>query len=276
MTELSGTAATTRLLWVNPVHTAAYDAEMAGNLGALVGPSVEVDVLSFDPPGPTHLEFATHGVAVGNRLLSAIRWAREDRYDAVCIGCFYDPGLRAARELAGTMAVTAPAEACMHTATVLGSRVCVLVANPDCTAEAREAVERTGLGGRVASYRSLGMRVHDFQESPERTRARMLEQARAAIESDGADVVVLGCTLEYGLGESVQRELGVPVLDATSTPLTFAEYLVSLGRRGQWYASGLDYRPPPDAELDWLPPAQRPGPLTAAATDPAAAETAGR
>lgn len=251
----------TRVLWVNPVHTPAYDSAIADNLGALAGPGATVDVLSFDPPGPTHLEYAAHGAAVGPALLAAVRWARRDGYDALCIGCFYDPGLRAARELAGTMVVTAPAEACLHTATVLGSRVSVLVANRTCTAEAREAVERTGLGGRVVSYRSLDMRVHDFQQTPELTRNRMLDQARIATESDGADVVVLGCTLEYGLGESVQRELGVPVLDATSTPLTFAEYLVSLGRRCGSYASRLDYQSPPDSELGWLPPGDPPGPL---------------
>lgn len=254
------------MLWVNPVHSAGHDAQMADNFRRLVGPSTAVDVLSFDPPGPTHLEYATHGAAVAAPLLSAVRWARRVGYDALCIGCFYDPGLRAARELAGTMVVTAPAEACMHSATVLGSRVSVLIANPDCRAEAREAVERTGLGARVVSYRSLDMRVHDFQESPERTRDRMLQQARIAIESDGADALVLGCTLEYGLGESAQRELGVPVLDATSTPVTFAEYLVALGRRGQWYASRLDYQPPPDGEFAWLPAAERPGPLTEAPT----------
>jgi len=247
------------ILWVNPVHTPAYDAEIARTLRAT---GAEVDVLSFAPPGPTHLEYATHGLAVAAPLLSAVRWARAEGYAALCIGCFYDPGLRAAREIAGPMVVTAPAEACLHSAAPLGSRVSVLVANRTCVAEAREAVERTGLGGRVASYRSLDMRVHDFQESPDRTRERMLAASRTAVEEDGADVLVLGCTLEFGLGDAVQRELGVPVLDATVTTVAFAAYLADLAGRFGWRPSRLDYECPPEEEIGWLPPATAPGPVT--------------
>lgn len=251
-----------RILWINPVHTSEYDTEMAANLNAITDDATTVDVVSFDPPGPRHLEFATHGAAIAPRLLSTVRWAKQAGYDAATIGCFYDPGLRAAREIAGEMVVTAPAEACLHTATVLGGKVSILVANRTCMAEIREAAERVGLAHQVASYRDLDMRVSDFQADTDSTVERILAHSRDAVTRDGADVVVLGCTLEYGLGQQVQREIGVPVLDATSTPVVFAEYLVSLGRRFGWHASGLDYQPPPADEQEWLPAAILCGPIT--------------
>lgn len=253
----------TRILWINPVHSAAHDETMAASLQNFTADTTSVDVLSFDPPGPTHLEYATHAQAVAAPLLSAIRWAREKDYDAVCVGCFYDPGLRAAREVAGRMAVTAPAQACLHTAATLGSRVSIMVANRTCLAETRDAAASAGCAGLVASYRSLEMRVHDFQEDPGLARERLRTEAYHAIYHDQADVIVLGCTLEFGLGEALQDELGVPVLDATLTTVAFAEYLSSLEQRAGWHASAVDYQEPPEIERAWLPGAHCPGPLTA-------------
>jgi allantoin racemase len=42
---------------------------------------------------------------------------------------------------------------------------------------------------------------------------KYLQTARAAVEEDGADVIVLGCAGMTGLNRKIQKELGIPVLD---------------------------------------------------------------
>ncbi|GAA2353193.1 hypothetical protein [Streptomyces violaceusniger] len=41
-----------RILWVNPLCTDAYDKALAESFSDAVGPETSVDVVSFDRPGP--------------------------------------------------------------------------------------------------------------------------------------------------------------------------------------------------------------------------------
>lgn len=257
---------TTRILWVNPVHTATYDAEMAAELNDNVGPATQVDVVSFGAAGPEHLEYSAYELTVAPTLLSCIRWAEADGYDALVVGCFYDPGMRAAREVTNRMVVTAPAEACLRTAATLGERVAILVGRRKWVPEMHENVVRYGMADRLASFRPLELGVHDFQADPNLTYARMREQAGRAVDEDGADVVVLGCTMEFGFCRRLQDELGVPVLDAVLTPIAYAEHLATLAERFGWrHSKKVGYQAPPAGEHSWLPAATCPGPVTTGA-----------
>jgi allantoin racemase len=64
-----------------------------------------------------------------------------------------------------------------------------------------------------------------------------LTEGRQAIEQDGAEVIILGCTAEYGFHETMQAELGVPVIDAVLAPFKFAEFLAETARKLGWYPS---------------------------------------
>jgi len=81
------------------------------------------------------------------------------------------------------------------------------------------------------------MGVYDFQKDPHQTECRMLEEARQAVEQDGAEAIILGCTIEFGVFRTLQKEIGVPELDATITPLNFAELKAELHQRYSWPAS---------------------------------------
>jgi allantoin racemase len=48
---------------------------------------------------------------------------------------------------------------------------------------------------------------------------------------------ILGCTAEYGFHETMQAELGVPVIDAVLAPFKMAEFLAETARRFGWYPS---------------------------------------
>ena len=153
------------------------------------------------------------------------------------------------------MSVTAPAEACLHIATTLGERVSILVGRSKWIPEMQENVSRYGFGDRLASFRVLGMSVEEFQRDPACTEERILEEARLAVDRDGADVVVLGCTIEFGFYQQVQKEIGVPVIDAIVAPLRYAEFLADIRDRHGWaHSKRLGYERPDQAEMDaWVP-----------------------
>ncbi len=244
-----------RILWVNPVGTSAYDAPIGEALRSEARPETRIDVASFPAPGPQHLEYNAYEMVMAAKTVGAIRWAEQQGYDAAVIGCFYDPFLRAAKEIATTMAVTAPAEACLHIANTLGERVSILVGRHKWIPEMHENVAKYGFADRLASFRVLRMTVSEFQQDPACTEERILEEARLAVEQDGADVIVLGCTIEFGFYQKVQKELGVPVVDAIVAPLRYAEFLADIADRHGWtHSKAGGFEGPALEEMDsWVP-----------------------
>ncbi len=244
-----------RILWINPVGTNSYDAPIGAALRSEAGPNTLVDVCSLPGVGPQHLEWNALEAVVAGPTMGVLRWAAEDQgYDGAVIGCFYDPFLRGGREVSGNMIVTAPAEACLHIANTVGERVSVLVGRRKWIPEMHENVVKYGFGDRLASFRVLEMSVDEFQVDPACTEERILEEAAKAVREDGADCVVLGCTIEFGFYRKVQAEIGVPVIDAITAPLRYAEFLVNLRDDHGWGTSrAVGYDGVPERELAWIP-----------------------
>jgi len=60
----------------------------------------------------------------------------------------------------------------------------------------------------------------------------------------------LGCTAEFGFYQEIQKEIGVPVVDAVVAPVKFAEFLVKLRQLGWGHSKRMGYEGPPESELN--------------------------
>jgi allantoin racemase len=239
----------TRVLWINPLGTDVFDEPIREELERVSRPDTEVDVRSLGR-GPHHLEYSCYEAAAVPDLLSLLVQAEGEGFDAAVIGCFYDTGLRPAREVTSRMAVAAPCESAVHIASTLGDTFSVVVGRRKWVPEMRDNVVRYGYGDRLASFKVLELGVHDFQADPPETHRRILAAGHEAVATDGAEVIVLGCTAEFGFYERLQEELGVPVIDATVAPFKYAELLGELARLG-WRPSEVGgYGSPPASELE--------------------------
>ena len=109
-----------KILWINPVGSDIFDAPMAEYINTVKRPETQVDVVSLKS-GPEHLEYHYYESLIMVETLDLVKKAENQGYDGAVIGCFYDPGLREAREILESMPVTAPAESCLHLATTLGN-----------------------------------------------------------------------------------------------------------------------------------------------------------
>ena len=58
--------------------------------------------------------------------------------------------------------------------------------------------------------------------------------AREAVEKDHAEVILLGCTAEFGFYEKLQKEIGVPVIDAALCSLKYLEFLIEIKKKLNW------------------------------------------
>lgn len=233
------------ILYIRPVADSGHAAEMEAVLKRAARQETVLSVRSLPPDRPRHLEYhAYEAIAVAD-IVRIVRACRND-HDGIVLGGFYDMGLRAAREISGNAIVTAPCESSTAIARALGRRFSILVGRRKWIPRMTDLVRGYGHGDAMASMRAIGLGVEAIRAEPEIAHARLRDEARRAIEEDGAEVVILGCTAKYGFHEELTKELGAPVIDSMIAALRYAEMLA-----GTWSPSRLGgSEPPPEEEIE--------------------------
>ncbi|TFH43388.1 MAG: hypothetical protein E4H01_12125 [Lysobacterales bacterium] len=182
------------------------------------------------------------------------KWVDSDRYDAIVIQSVLDPALFPAREIS-PIPVLGCLESAVHLASMLGRRFSFLCTVPVEMKMIPENLAVYGFTEKLASMRCISLPVPEVKKRLNRSAQidAMEETAVMAIEEDGAEVVILGCTgLSWMAPELRERlkERGyeAPVIQPVWAAVAFARMLVRLGMRH----SPLAYPAPipdPDAML---------------------------
>jgi allantoin racemase len=148
------------------------------------------------------------------------------------------------------MAVVAPCEASVHIAATLGHQFSIIVGRRKWIPEMMENVIHYGMKDRLASFKSVDLGVLEFHQDEDETARRFLQAGREAVDDDGAEVLVLGCTATYGFYRELQEELGVPVIDSMLASFKTAEFMAELRNRFAWSHSKVGgYESPPVEEF---------------------------
>jgi len=240
-----------RILYIDPVGVEVVE-EGRQALASQKQEGTELTMVTL-PRGPEHLEYRYYEALVLVDILHLIKEAEIQGFDAAVIGCFYDVGLQAAREVSERMVVVAPCEASTHIAATLGDKFSIIVGRRKWIPEMMENVIRYGMKERLASFKSVDLGVLEFHQDEEETARRFVEAGREAVERDGAEVIVLGCTATYGFYRQLQAELGVPVVDSMLAAFKTAEFAAELGNRFGWSHSKIGgyESPPPEEFAPW-------------------------
>jgi allantoin racemase len=196
---------------------------------------VEVEVVCLQE-GPESIESALDEALAGPHIIGEVVRAAQEGCDAVSLDCAMDTVVRAAREAVDIPVVSA-GEASHLLALGLARRFSIVTVM-DSTAEAiRENLAKTGLDRRAASVRAAHVPVLELADQ-ERAFTAILAQARLALEEDGAQAIVLGCTGMSQVAARLQKELGVPVIDPAEASIQLAEVYVRMGLSGSRAAYG--------------------------------------
>ena len=249
--------------WLNPIGHATFDAPISQLLHAIKLPSTRVEVVSLAlSPSPTHLEYRAYEALTYEPIVRIARDSAENNIDALVLGCFYDPALEDAREISGQTVVIGPCQASLQVAANLANRFSIIIGRNKWREQMLARVRAYGAEDRLASMRSLGMGVDEFQRDHALTRKKIIEQARRAVEEDGAEAIILGCTIEFGFFEHVQTLIGVPVIDPVVAAFKMAEAAAGMKRRFGWSPSRVgSCEPPSKAEIAAFSLFQEPAPI---------------
>ena len=241
-----------KIMYLNPVGTAAYDpvfADMAREF-KLPGTEVHITSLKESDGGFTHIEYRSYEAIVTSGIIRATRAAALEGFDALAIGCFYDTALHDAREVSGEMIVTAPCMASVEIACSLANRFGVIVGRRKWVNQMTATVRENGRGEQLSGFYHVELGVNEFLVDHERTERLLTEAGRKAVEEDYSEAIILGCTLELGFFRSLTKTLGVPVLDPSISALKRAEYAANLKRQCGWIPSRKwSCESPPEEEL---------------------------
>jgi allantoin racemase len=215
----------------------------------IAGPETELVGTGFDS-GTPHLEYEFYEHLAIHKVIEKTVNAERDGFDAAVIGCFYDPGLREARELV-EIPVVGVCEASLHVASMLSAgKFSVLVGRRKWIPKMADNAKVYGFEDRIASWRVLDLTVPDMHDA-EKTQAAILREARGAVVEDRAECVVLGCTGMAGQARKAQETLDVPVLDPVLIGVKVAELRARLWKRhGISHSKRGGYEAPPADELE--------------------------
>ena len=180
--------------------------------------------------GPISIESAVEEeMSVASVLTDLL--AYQHHYQAAVLGCFGDPGIRAARELV-RIPVVGPAESSIYFSQQIADRFGVLVALERDIPTTRAMVARYEMSHKLAAIQPLSIPVLDLARNRERTKRELVKAAKLA-EKQGAECLILGCmSLAYMLAdELVQNQTRIPVLNPAKIAIKTAETFAQLSLR---------------------------------------------
>jgi Asp/Glu/hydantoin racemase len=187
------------------------------------GPAIEVATLKEGPPG---IETQQHVDSVIPHLIKTVQ-AADSKYDAFVIACYSDPGLHSLRE-ATCKPVLGIAECGILTALTLGQKFGVIAILEQSIPRHLRYMGALGVMDRLAAELPVGLGVAELADEA-RALGRMAEVGRTLRESHGANVIVMGCAGMARYRKSLQRAVGVPVVEPTQAALAMAVGRVRFG-----------------------------------------------
>lgn len=217
-----------RILIANPNMSEAMTALMVDEARAICRPGTEIvgrNATSGVPYIATRAEAAVAGYA----LLDLV--AREAAgVDAVVVGAFC-PGLVApVKELLPVPVLGLP-EAGLCGARLFGRRIGLVGLGSRARGMNEEIVEELGLGSQVVSIRRLAQSGTEIAADPETAAAAVITAGLQAVETDDADVLVLGGAAFSGIAPRVAPKLPVPVVPPVSYAVAMLETALLSGWR---------------------------------------------
>ena len=233
-----------------------YRKTIAEHASAVMGQDAAVSVHGLRPG--TYAEGCAPIDAIKYRYVASVHElqvcdaalvAEREGFDAVAIGCFFDPGLRAARSLVD-IPVVGLGESCALAACSMARKFGLVTLCEDQSADYTDLMHAYGLERRFAGAIALDPPIDEFALEADEKTAQAIEErfdlACAASVARGAEIIVPadGVLNEFLVRRRRLTARGdVPVMDSLGVMFQHAAFLVRLARttgtgvsRHQFYA----------------------------------------
>ncbi len=213
-----------------PFDEAGVAARAAQIPSDLLGPGVVVDCVPVRN-SCLLLDSYYESIIFDAYIAEAGLQAEEEGYDAVVMDTVSDSGLQVLRSRLN-IPVIGPGQVAFHLAGILGQRFSVVTMWDTWQFFYRKLFKEYGIADNVASVRAVNIPPDVealFAGKEQEMYDRLTAEAMAAVDEDGADVIVLGSTTMHQAAEHMARNLPVPLVNPGPAAVAFAETIVRLG-----------------------------------------------
>ena len=210
-----------RMLIINPNSDPKMTEAIRKSASEFAGERFEV-VCKPTPGAPKFIETYGDDLVAAPGMLKLIE-KHEAECDAFVVACHGDPNLDAIKEKT-KKPVVGIGEASMKIASMLGHSFSVVTTAKRSIPPKEAQARKYHLQDLLVSVRAPESDASDCGDDQ-----LFLDLAKAAVEEDLAEVIVLGCAGLTGMDKLIQEKLGVPTLDGVVCALMVAEGLVRYG-----------------------------------------------
>jgi allantoin racemase len=233
-----------RICFLNPFGTAAYDELIHEVLAPGMDVGTELEIRHLES-GPRNLDYYAPKQLVQVEILRAAKQAEADGFDALIIGCVYDPALTEARELLD-IPVVGPLEASIAFARAFGHRFAIVTDHHKAVPELEDRVRIYGAEPNCRAIEAVGWFVDDMVKDPDAVAHDTATHVRDIMQRTGAETVIVGCTIvsacyERACLNGVEGLDGLSIINPNMMAVKMAESLVALRRVGQYRISRSAY-----------------------------------
>ena len=196
----------------------------------ILGPDTDVECVSVRN-SPTIVTDYYESMLFDMYIAEAAFRAEEEGYDAVIMDTVSDSGLYAIRSRLNILAI-GPGLISYAVAIMLGKRFSIITMWDRWRHLYEKNLDTYHLWEKCASIRAVNIPPDVeqlFTGKEEEMFEKLTGEARAAIEQDGADVILLGSTTMHQAGDYMAANLPCPVINPGPVGIKLVETLVQLG-----------------------------------------------
>ncbi len=193
-----------KLLVIIPVVTTQFNAALKKEISVVQASDVQIDYVNLSH-GTNFIESRYAEFLDTDSIVELARQAEKDGYDAIFITCFGEPGVSVVRELVNIPVIGGFLSSAM-TSDVLSRKFSIVTVVPDVVPMLRELARALGVEENLTSIRVIDVPVPDLGNIT-LVEQKLLEQSLAAIEIEGAQAILMGCTGMLGVREYVEEQI---------------------------------------------------------------------
>lgn len=226
-----------KIEFINPFGTPAYDAIITETLKAYAGEGTDLAITSLEGC-PPNIDYYYNKHLMETVVFERVMQSQAAGYDAVVVGCCYDPGVRVARELVD-IPVVGPLEASMQMAAYFGHSYVIVTDHHKAVPYLEDLVKLSGLGGNCRGVRCVNWWVKDMVNDPDAVARDTIEVSRKVLAETRAETVIMGCTIvaacyqRFLLRSRAKPELAI--VNPNLLALKMAEGLADLRKMGTYH-----------------------------------------
>ncbi|MGO4567988.1 aspartate/glutamate racemase family protein [Rhizobium sp. 2YAF20] len=232
-----------RINFINPFGSIAYDQIITKTLGHYCAEGTEMVVTHLENC-PPDIDFFYNKHLIEQSLYEEVMRSEEVGFDAVIVGCLYDPGVRVARELVD-IPVIGPLEASFQMASNFGHSTMILTDHRKAVPFIYDEIRLRAQGATVKGVDAIDWFVKDMINDRKSVAQDVVRLSTAAAQKFGAETVIMGCTIIAAIYQEYLMEGGkpadVPILNPNLMALKMAEGLADLHRKGAYTLARSGY-----------------------------------